>query len=144
MRLWILRRISLAALLVNVTHSIFPGRIPRSFTRYAKRLERALVFPLPAPATTRTNPSVVVTASFCALFRSFKMSNSSSNVYPPINKTLGTGPPVPDTKTIRESLHGLSTLIQNLLEISLNKSLSCDCSLERCLCQSIFGTAALG
>ena len=55
-------RISLAALFVNVTHRMLPGMIPRSFTRYANRPDSARVLPEPAPATTRTGPSVVVTA----------------------------------------------------------------------------------
>ena len=56
-------RISLADLLVKVTQRMFPGRMPSSFTRKAKRWVRARVLPEPAPAMTRTNPSVAVTAS---------------------------------------------------------------------------------
>ena len=56
-------RISLADLLVKVTHRMFPGRMPSSLTKNANRWDNALVFPEPAPAITRTNPSVAVTAS---------------------------------------------------------------------------------
>ena len=76
------RRISFADLLVKVTQSMFEGRMPTSFTRYANLCARARVLPLPAPAITRTKPSVVVTASRCSVFSPL----SISLIFPPLNK----------------------------------------------------------
>ena len=77
-------RISFADLLVKVTQRIFPGRMPSSFTRKAKRWESALVLPEPAPAMTRTNPSVSVTAWRWAALRpeskSVIVASSLSNI----------------------------------------------------------------
>ena len=63
--------------------------MPSSFTRYANRWVRALVFPDPAPAMTRTGPSVAVTASRCARFRPAKSSDISP---PPFLSIISQGP----------------------------------------------------
>src|SRR3990172_5817608 len=55
--------ISLAALLVKVMASTEYGDTPRSLIRWATRWVRTRVLPDPAPATTKTGPSVVATAS---------------------------------------------------------------------------------
>jgi hypothetical protein len=55
--------------------------MPSTFTRYAYRCVNAFVFPVPAPATTRILPSVVVTASFWRLFSPAKMSVISSKTF---------------------------------------------------------------
>ena len=47
-------RVSLAALFVKVTHRMLPGKMPSSLTKYANRCVSAAVFPVPAPAMTRT------------------------------------------------------------------------------------------
>ena len=57
--------ISLAALFVKVIAKIFQGRICFSEIIYAILFTSTVVFPLPAPASTRTGPSVANTASFC-------------------------------------------------------------------------------
>ena len=56
------RRISAADLFVKVTQRIWPGKMPSSLTKKANRWDKARVLPEPAPAMTRTQPSVVVTA----------------------------------------------------------------------------------
>lgn len=73
--------ISLAALFVNVTHSIFDVDIPSSSTRYAYLYVSAFVLPVPAPAIMRTYPSVVVTASFCCSFSSSIKLSIQSSIY---------------------------------------------------------------
>src|SRR3989338_2059613 len=59
--------ISPAALLVKVTAKIFSGLAPFAI-RYLIRSVITLVFPAPAPAITKTGPSVASTASFCLEF----------------------------------------------------------------------------
>ena len=68
-------RISAADLFVKVTQRMCPGSMPSSFTRKANLRESARVLPEPAPAMTRTKPSVLVTASLCAAFSPDKMSS---------------------------------------------------------------------
>ena len=63
----ILSFISFAALFVNVIAIIFQGLTPFSI-RLATLTVRAPVFPLPAPASISTGPSVVSTAFFCIGF----------------------------------------------------------------------------
>src|SRR5262245_11819142 len=63
-------RISPAALFVNVIARISCGLTPTALSRCATRCVRTRVLPEPAPATTRSGPSVVRTASRCAGFRS--------------------------------------------------------------------------
>ena len=74
-------RISAADLLVKVTQRMFPGRMPASSTRKAKRWDRARVLPEPAPAMTRNTPSVEVTASHWA---SLSPASSSLILHPPL------------------------------------------------------------
>jgi hypothetical protein len=61
-------RISPAALLVKVTARMFDGSTPMD-TRYAIRVVITRVFPVPAPASTSSGPSVVDAASRCEGFR---------------------------------------------------------------------------
>ena len=56
--------ISLAALFVNVIAKIFHGCTASSAKIYAMRWVKTRVFPLPAPAMTRSGPCVCMTASF--------------------------------------------------------------------------------
>src|SRR5579862_8680318 len=63
-------RISPAALLVNVIARISFGSTPHVASRCATRYVNTRVLPEPAPAITSSGPSVVVTASRCASFRS--------------------------------------------------------------------------
>ena len=63
-------RISPAALFVNVIARISFGFTPHARMRCATRYVRTRVFPEPAPATTRSGPSVASTASRWASFRS--------------------------------------------------------------------------
>ena len=65
--------ISLAALLVNVIAKIFSKLTFLFSIKYAILVVNTFVFPLPAPAITKTGPSVVITASLCL---SFNTSNS--------------------------------------------------------------------
>jgi hypothetical protein len=58
----ILSRISAAALFVKVRPRIAEGEICLSLMRWAMRIVKTLVFPLPAPARIKTRPSVVETA----------------------------------------------------------------------------------
>jgi hypothetical protein len=60
--------ISRAALLVNVTARIRDGRDPRH-TRCAIRAMTTRVFPVPAPASTRSGPIGAWTAWVCAGFK---------------------------------------------------------------------------
>ena len=66
--------ISRAALLVKVTASISFGLACPVFSRCAIRVVRARVLPVPAPASIRTGPSIVSTASRCAGFRPSRYS----------------------------------------------------------------------
>ena len=59
-------RISAAALLVKVMASTCQGRTPKSAIMCAMRYVSTRVLPEPAPASTRSGPSVASTASFCA------------------------------------------------------------------------------
>ena len=61
-------RISCAALLVNVSASIFHGFTPCS-TKFAMRYVKTLVLPDPAPASTSSGPSRHSTASCCLSLR---------------------------------------------------------------------------
>src|SRR6185503_10899414 len=60
--------ISRAALFVNVKARIPSGASPRSWTRWAIRPVRTRVFPLPAPARTRSGPPGCSTAWRCTGF----------------------------------------------------------------------------
>ena len=62
--------ISPAALFVKVIARISFARAPAAASRCAIRWVRTRVLPEPAPATTSSGPSVVVTASRWAGFRS--------------------------------------------------------------------------
>ena len=62
-------RISAAALFVNVMARISHGATPRFSIRFAMRYVSTRVLPDPAPASTRSGPSVVTTASRCGPFR---------------------------------------------------------------------------
>ena len=55
--------ISRAALLVKVTASMSQGLALPSTTMWARRVTSTRVLPVPAPASTRTGPSVALTAS---------------------------------------------------------------------------------
>ena len=66
-------RISPAALLVKVIARIFHGDTPHSSIKYAILCTSTLVLPEPAPASTSSGPSVVITAS---LWQSFNESNN--------------------------------------------------------------------
>src|SRR5688572_24852513 len=66
-------RISPAALFVNVTARTADGGTPRD-KRYAMRAVITRVLPVPAPASTSSGPSVVVTASRWAGFRDWSRS----------------------------------------------------------------------
>ena len=78
MRLLIRWRISAAALLVKVRHSMLPGSIPSSSTRYAYLCASTRVLPEPAPAMILTLPSVAFTACSCLSFSPL----SSIYIYP--------------------------------------------------------------
>ena len=71
-------RISLAALLVNVTARICHGRTPLTPIRYAMRCASTRVLPDPAPARMSSGPSVVVTARACSGFRRLTMRSASA------------------------------------------------------------------
>ena len=66
--------ISLAALLVNVTDSIWLGYAFFSLIMWAILDVRTFVLPDPAPATIKSGPLRYKTASFWALFKLFKYS----------------------------------------------------------------------
>ena len=63
-------RISSAALFVKVTASSSPGSACPSAISRAARQAMTRVLPDPAPARTRSGPSVCSTACFCSAFRS--------------------------------------------------------------------------
>src|SRR2546421_10008386 len=67
-----------AALLVNVTARISPGRAFRSRKRWAMRWVRTRVFPLPAPARMRSGPSPCVAAASCSGLSNFP--NASTKI----------------------------------------------------------------
>ena len=67
-RLVILSFISLAALLVKVIAIILYGSICLSFIKYAILCISTPVLPEPAPAKSKSGPSVVKTACFCLSF----------------------------------------------------------------------------
>src|SRR5690554_3688029 len=69
----ILLRISLAALLVNVIAKISSAGIPL-LIKLLTLAVNVIVLPVPAPATTKSGPSICSAASFCSLFKLFKMS----------------------------------------------------------------------
>src|SRR3990172_3316754 len=62
------RRISPAALFVNVTARTWRGWTPSTPRRKAMRWAMTRVLPLPAPARTRSGPRVAITASRCTGF----------------------------------------------------------------------------
>jgi hypothetical protein len=64
--------ISRAALLVKVTARICEGKAFPVARMWAMRVVSTRVLPVPAPASTRTGPSVVSTASRCSGFRPFR------------------------------------------------------------------------
>src|SRR3989337_2402635 len=68
-------RISLAALLVEVTATICHGFVPGA-TRYATRCARTLVLPDPAPARMRSGPLACETASACGGLRRARISSA--------------------------------------------------------------------
>ena len=70
------QRISLAALLVNVTAKMLNGEAFLEAIRYATRCVNVRVLPEPAPAWISSGPSVVSTARRCS---GFKPSKSCSN-----------------------------------------------------------------
>ena len=61
-------RISRAALLVKVTASSSHGLARPVVSRWASRVVSTRVLPVPAPASTRTGPSVASTAARCSGF----------------------------------------------------------------------------
>src|SRR3972149_1785732 len=66
---------------VKVKAKIFSGLVSGFFKILAMRKVRISVLPVPGPATTKTGPSIVSTASFCSLFRAlYRSSNPSSNL----------------------------------------------------------------
>ncbi len=58
--------ISRAALLVKVTDRMSKGRARPVEIRWAMRVVSTRVLPVPAPASTRTGPSVASTARRCS------------------------------------------------------------------------------
>ena len=72
-------RISAAALFVNVMAKISHGATPLFSIRLAMRYVSTRVLPEPAPARTKSGPSVVTTASRCG---SFNVSMSMGMVVP--------------------------------------------------------------
>ena len=80
--------ISFAALLVKVMARIFSGGTPISPTRWAMRAVKTRVLPLPAPASTRTAPSVVSTGSRCSSFRSKTFMEDIISYPPRFDKRL--------------------------------------------------------
>ena len=70
----ILSFISFAALFVKVIARISQGSAFFSPIIYAILCVKTLVFPLPAPAITKTGPSVFTTASYCLSFNPFNIS----------------------------------------------------------------------
>ena len=75
-----LPRISLAALLVNVTARIREGCTPCAI-RFAMRCVKVFVFPDPAPAKISRGPSRYSTASFCLSFNPFNISSITQSLY---------------------------------------------------------------
>ena len=84
--------ISFAALLVKVMARIFSGGTPISPTRWAMRAVKTRVLPLPAPASTRTAPSVVSTGSRCSSFRSKTFMEDIISYPPRFDKRLDAAP----------------------------------------------------
>ena len=80
--------ISFAALLVKVMARIFSGGTPISPTRWAMRAVKTRVLPLPAPASTRTAPSVVSTGSRCSSFKSKTFMEDIISYPPHFDKRL--------------------------------------------------------
>src|ERR1035437_3678707 len=74
-------RISPAALFVKVIARILCGGTPRSPTRLATRYVRTRVLPEPAPASSRSGPSVVVTASRWEGLRAMRSSVIERSLY---------------------------------------------------------------
>lgn len=70
--------ISLAALFVKVIAKMLYGKTCFSLIKYAILCVKRRVFPLPAPAVTKTAPSVCKSAFFCA---SLSCDNISSTWY---------------------------------------------------------------
>ena len=62
-------RISRAALLVNVTARTWPGKARPVSRICAKRVVSTRVLPVPAPASTKSGPSMVSTAARCSALR---------------------------------------------------------------------------
>src|SRR5512145_2507367 len=75
-------RISPAALFVKVTARIASGAMPHTPISQATRLVSTRVFPLPAPASTRSGPSVAWTASRCSGFRPSRSASASTSWAP--------------------------------------------------------------
>ena len=71
---------SSAALLVKVIVRMFQGRTPLSIS-FATLAIRTVVLPLPAPARTRSGPSLWFTAS---IWRGFKVSYEKAIGLPPV------------------------------------------------------------
>src|SRR3546814_21170477 len=69
-------RISRAALLVKVTARISDGQARRVAMMCARRAVSAAVFPVPAPASISTGPSVVSTACRCGPFNPCRKGGS--------------------------------------------------------------------
>ena len=63
------RRISAAALLVNVTARMLWGDAPSTWISQATRCTSTRVLPLPAPASTSAEPCGEATACRCASFK---------------------------------------------------------------------------
>src|SRR5882672_2659817 len=90
------RAISLAALLVNVTARRF--RDDRDWAPVSQAIRYAItrVLPLPAPASTSSGPSPVVTASRCGGFRSSRRRSSPRSTGR-LYRAIGT-PPTPSRR----------------------------------------------
>ena len=103
--------ISFAALLVKVMARIFSGGTPISPTRWAMRAVKTRVLPLPAPASTRTAPSVVSTGSRCSSFKSKTFMEDIISYPPRFDKRLGAAhtPPPAKRKRPRPLLGGKPT-----------------------------------
>ena len=95
--------ISFAALLVKVMARIFSGGTPISPTRWAMRAVKTRVLPLPAPASTRTAPSVVSTGSRCSSFKSKTFMEDIISYPPRFDKRLDAAhtPPPPNASAAK-------------------------------------------